>query len=214
MKAVQSILIATRSSHKLAEIQEILGARPRLLTLDEAGIPPADEEDAIEAFDTFRTNAVAKAQYFLQRSGLPVIADDSGIMIDALEGRPGVRSKRFSGVADLTGNALDLANNAHAVQLLREHTDSHDESTANDATRTAHYICAAALAQPNGETFVAIGSCSGVFLLEPRGSGGFGYDPHFLLPLIGRTFGELNSIEKHQFSHRARAFRALAPLLV
>lgn len=204
-----SFVLATRSTHKQREIQQILAAdntasRATIVTLDEAGVAPSPVEDGIEIFDTFRANALAKAHYFLALTGRPTIADDSGIMFDALDGAPGVLSKRFSNRADLSGLALDLANNALAVEKLR--------NVAPD-WRTAHYMCVAVLARPDGHVACAVGSCSGIFVDVPRGDGGFGYDPHFLLPEIGLTFGQLSDEEKHNFSHRARAFRALAPLL-
>jgi XTP/dITP diphosphohydrolase len=205
MTPAQAYVIATRSTHKRSEIQQILAhAAGSLLTLDDAGVPISADEDAIEAFDTFHENAIAKARYFLAMTGKPVIADDSGIMLDALDGQPGVRSRRFSGRTDLTGDALDRANNDLVAATLAQFPE-HE--------RSAHYMCVAALAFPDGSTFAALGSCSGMFLLEPRGTGGFGYDPHFLVPHLRRTFGELSAVEKHSVSHRARAFRALAPML-
>ena len=204
MSGTSVFVLATRSAHKQREIQQILHGSAQLVTLDDAGVPPSPAEDGIEVFDTFRENAIAKAHYFLALTGQPVIADDSGIMIDALDGEPGVRSRRFSNRPDLDGRALDLANNDRAVSRL---------ANVSEARRTAHYMCVAALALPSGDVSVAVGSCSGVFLLHPRGDGGFGYDPHFFIPSIGRTFGELSDDEKHRYSHRARAFRALAPLL-
>ena len=196
-------VLATRSAHKAAEIVTLLHAcGAAVISLDEAGVPVSAAEEGIEVYETFRENAIAKARYFANAAGTAAIADDSGIMLDALDGQPGVRSRRFSNRTDLDGEALDRANNALAAERLR---------TAAD--RTAHYMCAAALALPDGHVFCAVGSCSGIFLLEPRGEGGFGYDPHFLLPEEGRTFGELDAVQKHRFSHRARAFRALAPLL-
>jgi XTP/dITP diphosphohydrolase len=205
-------VLATRSVHKQREIQDILRGHARIITLDQAGIPATGAEEGIEAFETFRENALAKARYFHHLSGIPAIADDSGIMFDALGGAPGVRSRRFSNRSDLDGTALDLANNALAVEKLRD---------VPAAERTAHYMCVAALvmgeagsdAATGEHVAIAVGSCSGLFVSEPRGDGGFGYDPHFLLPAIGRTFGELSLPEKHRFSHRARAFRALAPAL-
>ncbi len=198
-------VLATRSTHKLAEIRQILaGCGATIITLDDANIDVTPDEDDIEVFDTFRANAIAKAKYFLARTGTPTIADDSGIMLDALGGRPGVRSRRFSERTDLDGAPLDHANNMLAVEMLRD---------VAEERRTAHYMCVAALALPNGEIFTALGSCSGTFILQPRGNGGFGYDPHFSLDETARTFGELSAAEKHRFSHRARAFRALQPIL-
>ncbi|HEY8484857.1 MAG TPA: non-canonical purine NTP pyrophosphatase [Longimicrobiales bacterium] len=201
------VALATRSTHKAREIRDLLSrvahAIPdlQLLSLDELGIPPGPEEDHIEAFDTFRENAVAKARYFAQRAGVPTIADDSGLSVAALGGAPGVRSKRFSGRADLSGKELDEANNALLLERLRG---------VPPGQRAAHYVCAAALAFPSGAIFTALGVCSGEIALAPRGTGGFGYDPLFIVPELGVTFGELPPEEKNRQSHRARAFRALA----
>lgn len=197
-------VLASRSAHKLREIEDVLGGVARIITLDEAGVSPSPAEDDIETFDTFRENALAKARYFFDITGMPTIADDSGILFDALDGAPGVRSRRFSMPNNLTGNDLDLANNALATHRL---------SAFPQEQRNAHYICVAALVRAHTEPVFAVGSCSGLFVTTPRGNSGFGYDPHFLLPQIDRTFGELSPAEKHRFSHRARAFRAIAPLL-
>jgi XTP/dITP diphosphohydrolase len=199
-----TFVLATRSTHKQREIQQILFNDARLVTLDDAGIPESPDEDGIEVFETFRENAIAKAQYFLAKTKTPTIADDSGVLIDALNGEPGVRSRRFANRPDLAGIAQDLANNETAVARLRAIDAEHSP---------AHYMCVAAVAFSSCDVRIAVGSCSGMFLLQPRGQGGFGYDPHFFIPSIGRTFGELTDDEKHRYSHRARAFRALAPLL-
>lgn len=203
--ASESLLLATRSADKLAEIRAILPARvrARLLSLDDAGVAPSPAEDGIESFDTFAGNALAKAEYFRALTGLPTLADDSGLVVDALRGAPGVRSKRYSGRTDLDGVALDQANND---ALLRALTGMSDEQ------RGAHYVCAAALVG-SGEPLVTFGTVSGRILTAPRGAGGFGYDPLFLLPVLGSTFGEIAGDAKHALSHRGRAFRALAALL-
>ncbi len=203
-------LVATRSAHKLEEIRAILAGCAQVISLEDASVAQSPDEDDIECFDTFHDNAIAKALYFMRLTGLPTIADDSGIVVDALDGRPGVWSRRYAQRVDparagtLNGVALDLANNARIAHELRD--------VPADA-RTAHYMCVAALALPDGTTCSALGSCSGVFVLEPRGDAGFGYDPHFLLPPEGLTFGQIHVHEKQRISHRARAFRALAPLL-
>lgn len=203
--ADQTLLLATRSSDKAREIRQILSLdAARILTLDEAGIPATDDEDAIEAFQTFLANAHAKAAFFLQRSAMPVIADDSGISVAALGGRPGVRSRRFAERPDLAGTDLDHANNE---RLLHELAD------VPQAQRAAHYTCAAVLHLPGGRRFGAIGTRSGFILPEPRGTNGFGYDPLFLDPATGLSFAELDPADKNRTSHRARAFRALAAAL-
>jgi XTP/dITP diphosphohydrolase len=199
-----SFLLATRSADKLAEIRQILPASIHLIDLDQAGIDVSPDEDGVEAFTTFRENALAKARYFSARSGLPAIADDSGISVDALDGAPGVYSKRFAAGEGLSGLALDRANNALLLERL--------EGVAAEQRR-ARYVCAAAAVWPKGRAMVTLGTSSGSILSSPRGSGGFGYDPLFLPSAGDRSFGELTAEEKHALSHRGRAFRALAVLL-
>ncbi len=196
------LVLGTRSADKLREVREILAARAtyEILGLHDLGIEPAPEEEGIEIHDTFQENARAKALYFAERTGLPTLADDSGLAVDALGGAPGVRSKRFSSRLDLSGRALDEANNALLIEKLAD---------VPTEARSAHYVCAAALAFPGGPAVTALGTCAGQIAHQPRGQGGFGYDPLFLLPDLGVTFGEASPEEKQRRSHRARAFRAL-----
>ena len=195
------VLAATRSADKLREIRQILVPYPGLEVIDlhEAGIPESEDEEAVEAFDSFEENAFAKARYFAARSALPVLADDSGLCVDALGGAPGVRSKRFSGRTDLRGAELDAANNSLLLDRLRG---------VPDEDRTGRYVCAAALVLPGGAERVSIGTCEGVILDAPRGSGGFGYDPLFFVPEAAATFGELPPGDKDRLSHRGSAVRA------
>jgi XTP/dITP diphosphohydrolase len=172
----------------------------RIVTLDEAGVAYDPAEDDIEAYDSFLANARAKASHFLRLTGMPTIADDSGLCVDALGGAPGVHSRRFASAHALAGLEQDRANNERLLHELRG---------APPERRTAHYTCAAVLHTPDGRRFSALGTCSGLILDEARGRGGFGYDPLFLVPDIGRSFGEMSLAEKQQHSHRARAFRAL-----
>lgn len=203
-----ALLVATRSDGKIREIRRILHEagypEPTLLTLGDAGIEESPEEEEIEVFDTFEENALAKARYFCRLSGLLTLADDSGLCVDALGGAPGVRSKRFSGRADLRGEPLDAANNARLLEALWD---------LPAAARSAQYVCVAALVAPAGEERLFRGRCDGVILTEPRGRGGFGYDPLFYLPDDGATFGELPAERKNEISHRARAVRAAAAAL-
>lgn len=198
------LLLATRSTDKAREISQILHASTPIITLQDAGVEPDPREDAIEAFDTFRLNALAKAQYFHALTGLPTLADDSGICAHALDGRPGVRSRRFSGRSDLDGIELDRANNRALLDALAD---------APDPQRTVHYVCAAVSLRPDEPPICTIGTVRGLLLREPRGDRGFGYDPLFLIPEIERTFAEIDASLKHRFSHRGRAFRALANAL-
>ena len=191
-------LLATRSAGKLRELGPLFAiAGIHVLTLDGAGIAESASEAAIEAFSTFEENALAKARYFRDRSGLPTFADDSGLEVRALRGAPGVRSKRWSGRGDLTGVELDDANNAELLRSLRSVSD-----------RRAKYVCAAALASKDTE-LVRRGEVEGRLLEEPRGGGGFGYDPLFFSTELGMTFGEASLADKEGVSHRGRAFRAL-----
>jgi XTP/dITP diphosphohydrolase len=194
------LLIATRSEHKLREISEILGQLPDLDLTDPRtqGIPEGPAEDRIECYDTFAQNALAKARYFANLTGLATLADDSGLCVDALGGLPGVLSKRFSGRADLHGADLDRSNNT----LLLERLDG-----VAKADRAAHYQCSIILVATDGMMRLHEGRCDGYILPEPRGTSGFGYDPLFFVPGQGRTFAEMGPAEKNLISHRARALR-------
>lgn len=192
------ILLATRSQGKLRELHPMFAAAGYdAIDLAAAAIPETAQEDTLETADTFEENALLKARHFHRLSGLPTVADDSGIAVDALAGAPGVRSKRWSGRTDLTGQALDDANNALLLSRLGD---------AN--VRGARYVCAAALCY-RGRELVERGETSGVITREPRGLGGFGYDPYFESAELGRTFGEVTQAEKASVSHRARAFARL-----
>lgn len=166
--------------------------------LAEAGVEERAEEEDIECYETFEENAMAKARYFLKHSGgMPVLAEDSGLEVAALGGRPGVHTKRWSGRTDLHGRALDEANNAALLAALDGVTD-----------RRARYVCVAVYAD-GSETHRASGETAGVILHGPRGNGGFGYDPLFESAELGVTFAEADAEEKARVSHRGRAVRAL-----
>jgi len=198
------LVVATRSAHKLAEIRTILSVVPDLevLDLNEAGVEWTEAEGDLEPHDTFQENALSKARYYQERTGLPTVADDSGIEVDALDGAPGVRSKRFAPDQGLEGVARDKANNRYLVRLL-------EGVAAED--RTARYVCVAVMVSPGTDPVVVCrGAASGRILEEEQGTGGFGYDPLFFDPELGRTFGQVDAREKHARSHRGKAFRALA----
>lgn len=197
------ILIATRSHDKLREIIPLLQHLPvRIIGLQEAGVPVTVAEDSVERFDTFEENAAAKARYFFIESGLPSVADDSGIEVEALGGAPGVRSKRWSNRPELVGQALDDANNFHLLAKLK-----------GAATRRARYVCVAAYADAT-LSLSTRGETGGVITPAPRGSAGFGYDPYFLSDELGCTFGEADTQAKSRVSHRGRAFREIGLELV
>ena len=199
------LVLATRSGHKLHEIREILRGVPmlHLVDLDDAGVPPSSAEEEIEEFNSFEENAVAKVRYFQKRTGLPTLADDSGLVVDALGGAPGVRSKRFApSPAEFTGDELDRENLEHLLKEL---------SKVPTAERTARYICVAALAAtPVEEPTTFTGTAEGLILRSGRGRRGFGYDPIFFDRSSGKTFAELTSGEKNAISHRGATFRAVA----
>ena len=200
------LLLATRSAHKVQEIRTILSGIPRLtvLDLDDIGLEWRDEEEALEPFDTFEENARSKAEYFHARTGLPTVADDSGLEVDALGGAPGVRSKRFAPVEGLTGHKLDQANNNYLVERL---------GALELEKRTGQYVCVAALLGFASQMIVTRGEARGLILTEPRGGAGFGYDPYFFEPDLDMTFAELHPDQKNELSHRGKAFRDLAIIL-
>ena len=198
------IVLATRSVHKLRELRELLALeRAELVSLDELGV----EGDPVEDGETFETNARIKARHAARSTGLPALADDSGIEVDALDGGPGVRTRRYAGE-----HATDEQNNAKLLRAL---------AGLPPDRRGARYVCVLASAQPlpdgRAPTIVtARGTCRGRIAAAPKGSGGFGYDPIFepdSEPAGGRTLGEWSAIEKHAISHRARAARRMAPKL-
>jgi XTP/dITP diphosphohydrolase len=206
---VNRLLLATRSSDKVREIKEILaaaGAGCEIVSLEEARVPWSSTEETLEEFDSFQSNARAKAEYFAKLSGLATVADDSGIEVLSLLGKPGVRSKRFAPNAEsLTGKALDEANNQELLRRL---------VGAEEKRRRASYTCVAVLVRRLGvppQDYT--GRCWGRVLEAPRGAGGFGYDPLFFFEALGKTFAELSPEEKNSVSHRGEAFRQVAEAL-
>jgi XTP/dITP diphosphohydrolase len=203
-------LVATRSAGKLRELREIFsGFGLDVVDLSGLGIAETPAEDDLERYDTFEENAVAKARYFFELSGgLPTFGDDSGMCVDVLGGEPGVYSKRWSGREDLERAALDEANNAKLVTRM-QHALREDPAGYTDHAR---YVCVAAFKDAAGEV-IRGGELEGRVLLRPRGTGGFGYDPHFEVSDLGGTFAESTVEKKAALSHRARAFRALLTAL-
>ncbi len=193
---MQTLLVATHNRGKLREYQELLRDLPvRLVYLDEVGI----HEDVPETGSTFEENAVQKATAYARLSGLLTLADDSGLEVDALGGRPGVHSARYAGP-----NASD---EARIRKLLAELDGVPPEQ------RTARFRCVIAIATPAGDVITATGTVEGVIADAPRGHHGFGYDPVFYLPDRGCTMAELPPEEKNRISHRARAAQAIKPRL-
>ena len=172
------MLLATRSAGKLGELRALFAAHGVGVTdLVDAGVAETSAEDALETHATFEENALAKARYFHARTGRPTVADDSGLEVAALGGRPGVLSKRWSGRSDLAGQVLDDENNRLLLERLRGASD-----------RGASYVCAAAYVDGIRE-LVCRGEVRGRIIETPRGAGGFGYDPYFMADELGRTFG-------------------------
>ena len=191
------VVVATRNKGKLREIVPLLaGSGLELCTIDELAPDAELREDGV----TFEENALGKARQAAAATGLPALADDSGLEVDALDGAPGVWSARYAGPG-----ADDAQNNAKLLEALRD---------VPAARRGARFRCVAAFVDPGrGVEIVRDGACAGQILTAPRGSDGFGYDPLFLLPALGRTMAELPLAEKNRLSHRAAAFRALAAAL-
>jgi len=194
------LLLATRNGKKLDELQRILDAAlgPHAVTL--IGLSDVDAYDeAPETGLTFVDNALLKAREGVKYTGLPTVADDSGLAVDALNGMPGVFSARWSG-----GHGNDEAN----LDLVLAQV-----SDVDDAHRGAAFVCAAALVLPDGREFTVEGRMEGRIIREPHGTGGFGYDPIFVAEGQSRTNAELTPAEKDAISHRGKAFRALAAIV-
>jgi XTP/dITP diphosphohydrolase len=201
LKGTQSmstpLVLATRNAKKKQEIREILGDLPIELH-DLSQYPQAPE--IVEDGATFEANARKKASETAKALHQWVLGEDSGLVVPALNGRPGVYSARYAGK-----QGDDAANNARLLAEL---------GPLPDDRRAAYYVCTAALADPTGEVPAVVeGRCHGVILKEFRGQGGFGYDPLFLIPEWHQTFGELSARVKHALSHRARALEQLRPIL-
>jgi len=194
------ILAATRSSGKQEEIRRILiPGGFQVVFPDDIWLRESNEDDGLEAADTFEGNARRKAEYFVRLSSLPTLADDSGLEVMALGGAPGVRSKRWAGASG-TPAEIDAANNAELLHRL---------AGLSNSQRVARYRCVLVFLRSAGALpLVCYGDCTGRILEEPRGSGGFGYDPLFFSDELGKTFGESSGPEKDGVSHRGRALRA------
>lgn len=194
------VVLATRSPHKVEEIRELLsGLRWEVVSLEELGEEERPEERSIERFDSFEENALAKARYFHGRTGRFTLADDSGLCVDELGGGPGVHTKRFAPAELGERWGRDEANNRYLLEKLRG---------VPEERRTARYRCAIA-AYDGSRCRIWTGKVEGRVAREPRGTGGFGYDPLFVVPEYGGTFAELPQEVKNRVSHRARALEAV-----
>jgi XTP/dITP diphosphohydrolase len=191
------LLLATNNQGKVKEIQALLaGLDVELVTPDQLGVELHVDENG----ETYAENAALKAVAFAELTGLPTLADDSGLEVDALGGQPGLRSARFSSKP----GATDADRRAYLLERLQEY----------ERPWTARFRCVIALAAGGTQVQYAEGICEGEIIPEERGVNGFGYDPIFLFPPLGRTMAELSMEEKNQLSHRARAVMAARPLLV
>lgn len=188
--ANQILVIATRNRGKSAEIRKMLADFPILVKdLNDFGPIPQPVEDA----ETFEENAYKKASFTAKILGLPALADDSGLSVEALDGAPGVYSARYAGPG-----ASDPENNAKLLDAL-----------SGRKNRSARFCCVLSLAVPSGAALTYEASCEGVILDSPRGTSGFGYDPLFLYPPMGKTFAEMSMEQKLSVSHRGLALREL-----
>ena len=201
---MRKLVLASGNPGKLREFREMLAPLGiEVVPQTELGVPEADEPH-----DTFVENALAKARLASRHTGLPAFADDSGICVEALGGEPGVRSARYEdGPASGVGNTRagqDRRNNEKLVAALR-----------GQANHRAHYYCVIVLVRraADPEPLIAEGRWHGEVIATPRGTGGFGYDPHFLLPDFGRTAAELAPEEKNAMSHRGQALRRMVEML-
>jgi len=191
---IDEIVLATRNKGKVKELAGLLeGLVGNVVSLDDLVSPPEVVEDA----DTFRGNALKKARAIAEYSGKPALADDSGLVVDALGGRPGVRSARYAGEEATDGDNIE--------KLLIE--------LGEETNRSAKFICVLALVYPDGTEIIAEGECPGEILDKPRGEGGFGYDPVFYLPDRMKTMAEVKPQIKNEISHRARAVHNLIEIL-
>lgn len=194
------VVLATRNAGKVAELRRILGQAVELVGLDDV----AAYEPGPETEPTFEANALAKAREAVLHTGLPAVADDSGLAVDAMNGMPGVLSARWAGRHG-SPSQRDLAN---LELLLAQLEDVPDER------RQAGFVCAAAYALPDGRSDVVRAEMRGMLTRGPRGTGGFGYDPLLVPDGLTVTSAELSPAEKDAISHRGKAFRLLAPRLL
>ena len=193
---MRKLCLATRNPGKLRELRSLLrNCGFHLASLDQLGV----SEDVEESGSTFAENAALKARAYARSAGVLTLADDSGLEVDVLGGKPGIYSARFSPKP----GATDADRRAYLLGLLHNRPQHWN----------ARFRCIAALANPAGEVYFAEGVCEGEIIADERGQNGFGYDPIFFLPKLGRTMAELSMAEKNRLSHRARAIMAIRPTL-
>ena len=191
-----TLLIATRNAGKLEEISRLIAGAPiQTVSLADVGV----DREVDETGETFEANSTLKASTYARLSGLPTLADDSGLEVDALGGEPGVRSSRYAG---------DDATDADRVAFLLGRLQNEGRGPWR-----ARFRCVIAIAWRHDDVELHAGVCEGMVIDTPRGSNGFGYDPVFLIPDLGRTMAELSSVEKNRVSHRGMAVRKAAAAL-
>lgn len=188
---MKTIIFATKNKGKIKEIQAVLGDSYNVITMEEAGI----DIDVDETGATFEENAAIKAEAIMKICGETVLADDSGLEIDYLNGEPGIYSARYMG----HDTSYDIKNKSLIDRL----------DGVPDEKRTARFVCAVAAAVPNRETKVVRGTMEGIIGYEIKGTNGFGYDPIFFLPQYGKTSAEISPEEKNKISHRGKALRMI-----
>lgn len=186
------MVLASKNQHKAEEISSILGESIEIITQDAAGV---GDIDVIEDGLTFEENATKKAETIMKLTNLPTIADDSGLCVDALDGRPGVYTARFAGE-----NATDDENISKLLSEL---------SGVPEGKRTASFVCVIAVAVPGEETKLFRGECKGVIAFEKKGENGFGYDPVFFVPEYNKSMAEISPSVKNSISHRSNALKKL-----
>jgi XTP/dITP diphosphohydrolase len=202
------LVLATRNEHKVQELRQILAELVAELDLEVLGAADVDgAPDVPETEVTFLGNARLKAVALAEATGLPAVADDSGLAVEVLGGSPGVFSARWSGSRAGEGASRREVDRANLDLLLEQVADVPDEH------RSAAFVCAAVLAMPDGRVEGVEGRVEGVLVHEPRGTNGFGYDPVFVPTGDDRTLAEYTDEEKNAVSHRGNAFRALVPVL-
>jgi XTP/dITP diphosphohydrolase len=194
------ILVATTNPGKIAELHELLPTEMTLMGLNDFG----DIAEVPETGDTFAENARIKALGYAQATGLMTISDDSGLVIDALGGQPGVKSARFCGLQAPDRSVIDKANIRKVLELMQD---------VPQEKRTARFMCCICMANPKEVLIETQGSVEGIISTQEMGTGGFGYDPIFLIPTLGRSVAQLDSQEKNAISHRGNAIRRFKPLL-
>ena len=191
------VVLASQNKHKLAEIQAILSRFDMELVLQsELGV----QIDVEETGASFEENSMLKARAVVEATGLPAIADDSGLCVDVLGGAPGIYSARYGAPDCVTDR--DRLN--HLLENLRG---------VRSEERTARFVCVITLLRPDGSSLIARGSCEGLITFEPRGEDGFGYDPVFYVPALGCTFAQMGAERKNAISHRANALLRLERML-